>query len=66
MKSGMGLVLLLLGDLFLLLYLPANHRRYVLCIIDLFVSYLDESSGFTTFFFLFENLSIIYAGCLLA
>lgn len=49
----MGLVLLLLGDLFLLLYLSAKHRRYVLCIIDLFVSYLDESCGFTTFFFLF-------------
>lgn len=24
----MGLVLLSLGDLFLLLYLPAKHRRY--------------------------------------
>lgn len=52
----MSLVLLLLGDLFLLLYLSAKHRRYVLCIIDLFVSYLDESCGFTTFFFSFLKI----------
>jgi len=64
MKSSMGLVLLLLGDLFLLLYLPVGHRGYVLRIIDILVSYLNESCDSAAFFFLFENLGITYLSTL--